>query len=480
MTRTPRIASVTLNCLKSVYGRMRVPVGILIGILLVSLMGTSFSTPVAHAATGDWPTYGYGLDRTGYDASETAITAANVASLKLKWIHTAAGSISTEPVEANGLVYWGSWDGYEHATNLSNAHVWTQYLGQTHDSNCGPTTAGVASTAAVATSGTTSVLYVGGGNSRFYAINALSGVILWQTTLGSSPSHFIWDSPAVYKGSVYIGVSSFGDCPLVAGQVFQLNASNGAIQHVFNAVPNGCVGAGVWGSPTIDAAAGKLYVATGNPGSCSTAEPFAEAVVELNTNDLSVVASWQVRGNDRADLDFGSTPTLFTATIGNATHAMVGVANKDGKYYALDRNAIGNGPVWTAILGRTGSCPQCGNGSIAPSAWDGRSIYAAGGATTINGVACAGGLRALNPATGAPKWQHCLMSGPILGAVSVAGGVVYVTQGQYLMGISAATGQTLFRYQDTTSGSSFWSGASISNGRVYVGNGDGKLASLGL
>ncbi len=368
MTRISRNASVTLNCLMSVYGRMRVPVGILIGILLVSLMGASFSTPVAHAATGDWPTYGFSNDHTGYNASETTITAANVGSLKLKWIHTGGLGISTEPVEANGLVYWGSWDGYEHATNLSNARVWATYLGQTIDANCGPPKVGVSGAATVVTSGTSSVLYVGGGNAHFYALNAMTGAILWQRTLGSSPSHFIWDAPAVYNGSIYIGMSSFGDCPLVAGQVFQLNASNGTIQHVFNAVPNGCVGAGVWGSPTIDASSGKLYFATGNPGGCSTAEPYAEAIVELNASDMSYVASWQVRGNDKADLDFGSTPTLFTATIGGATHAMLGVPNKDGRYYALDRNAISHGPVWTAILGRTGSCPTCGNGSIAPSA----------------------------------------------------------------------------------------------------------------
>ncbi len=72
------------------------------------------------------------------------------------------------------------------------------------------------------------------------------------------------------------------------------------------------------------------------------------------------------------------------------------------------------------------------------------------------------------------------MSGPVLGAVAVAGGVAYVGQGQYLMGISTATGQTLFRYQDTNSGSHYWGGASISNGRVFIGNMDGRLDAFGL
>lgn len=480
MARTNGMAKRTLDCLMSVYSHRKGHTGILIALLLMSVVSTLYGSPVAHAALGDWPTYAAGIDRSGINSTETIITAATAANLKLKWVHTAGGAVSSQPVEANGLVYWGSWDGYEHATNLSNGRVWASFLGQTFDPNCVPTKIGVASTATVDTSGTSPVLYVGGGNDRFYALNANTGAILWQTVLGSSPSHFVWSSPALYNGSVYIGNASLGDCPLVGGQVYQLNASTGAIQHVFNLVPKGCIGAGVWGSPTIDAASGKIYFASGNPGSCSTAESLAESVIELNASDMSFVASWQVRGSDKADLDFGSTPTIFTAIIGGVSHAMLGVANKDGKYYAFDRNAISKGPVWRAILGRTGSCPECGNGSISPSAWDGVSLYAAGGATTINGVACAGAIRALDPATGAYKWQHCLQSGAALGAVSVAGGVAFVGQGQYLMGIATATGQTLFRYRDTSSGSHFWSGPSISNGRVYAGNQDGTLDAFGL
>lgn len=476
MARTTRIASGTLQCRMSGYGRISVHLGILTGILLMSIMSTWFGSPVAHAAAGDWPTYAFSNDRTGFNSAETIITAANAANLKLKWVHHAGGGISAQPVEANGLVYWGSWDGYEHATNLSNGYVWAKKLGQTIDSSCNPSTVGVASTATVSTIGTTPVVYVGGGDDAFYALNATNGAILWRTSLGSSPSHFIWSSPALYNGSIYIGNSSFGDCPLVGGQVFQLNATTGAIQHVFNVVPSGCVGGGVWGSPTVDASRGTVYVATGNPGSCGTSEKYAEAVIELTAADLSVVGYWQVRGSDNADLDFGSTPTLFTA----GTTPMVGVANKDGKYYAFKRDALGSKPVWTAILGRPGSCPQCGNGSISPSAWDGTTLYAAGGATTINGVACKGALRAIDPATGAFRWQHCLQSGGPLGAVSVAGGVAYVGQGQYLMGIATGNGQTLFRYLDTSSGSHFWGGASISNGRVYVGNQDGTLDAFGL
>lgn len=452
----------------------------LVCVLSFSLVGTG---AVQAGSDPNWPTYGFNLARSADNRSDS-VTASNATNLKLYWSHHASGSVSSQAVVDNGLglVFWGSWDGYEHATRIStNAFVWATSLGTTVDSNCDPPTVGVASTATVGAIGSTPVVFVGGGNDTFYALNANSGSIIWSTSLGSSPSHFLWSSPAVYKRSVYIGNASFGDCPLVQGQLVQLDASTGAIQHVFDVVPNGCTGGGVWGSPTVDAAAGFVYFATGNPGSCTSA--YTEAVVKVSATDVStVVDSWQVRGSDNADLDFGSTPTLFVATIHGIKHQMVGVGNKDGMYYALDRNAMSKGTLWRANIAHSGDCPQCGTGTISPSAWDGNHLYVAGGNTSINGVACAGSLSALNPATGAFLWRHGLQSGPVLGAVAVSGspGVAFVGQGTYLMGIRTSDGTTLFTYQDSTSGSDFWAAPSVSNGMVYMGNQDGNLYAFGF
>ncbi len=434
------------------------------------------------ASDPDWSTYGFSAARSG-DNSTDSVTAANAASLKLHWTHHAGGGIFSQPVVSNslGLVFWGSWDGYEHATRIANnAYVWATNLGTTVDNNCDPTSAGVSSTATLGAIGTTPVVFIGGGNARFYALNATNGSVIWSTSLGSSPSHYLWSSSALYNGSIYIGNASFGDCPLVQGQLIQLSASTGAIQHVFNVVPNGCTGGGVWGSPTVDTSTGFVYFATGNPGTCTS--PYTEAVVKVYASNVAVsVDSWQVRGSDNQDLDFGSTPTLFTATMSGVTHQMVGVGNKDGAYYALDRNAMSHGTLWRANIAHTGNCPQCAGGTISPSAWDGARLYVAGGSASINGVSCPGSLSALSPA-GSFVWRHCLGSGPVLGAVSVSGspGVVFVGQGTYLMGIRASDGTTLFRYNDLNSGSRVWGSPSISNGMVYIGNMDRNLYAFGF
>ena len=451
--------------------------GTVIGLLL--LLSVLFA-PTALAAKKDWPTYLENGAHDGYNKAETIINSSTAPNLKLKWTHSARGGISTQPVEANNLVYWGSWDGYEHATTLSNGLAWATYLGMTSDNSCNPVTVGVASTATIATVSingvSTSVDFVGGGDANFYALNATTGKVIWHTPLGSSPSHFIWSSPTIYNGSIYIGVASFGDCPLVQGQVVMMNASTGAIQHVFNTVPNGCTGAGVWGAPTIDPSTGWLYAVTGNGGSCGSAEPYGEAILKLHASSLVLATYWQVPSSQQGfDTDFGSTPTLFTATINGTSTPMVGVGNKNGIYYAFNRNQVHQGPVWETRVAISGDCPQCGTGTISPSAFDGQTLYIAGGNTTINGANCAGGLRAVNPANGSFIWEHCMTGGPILGAVTVVPGVVAITEGTYLIVVDAKTSNTLFRYDDTGSGSLFYASPSISNGVLYVGNMDNHL-----
>ncbi|MHB8600544.1 MAG: outer membrane protein assembly factor BamB family protein [Ktedonobacteraceae bacterium] len=460
--------------------RQNAHIGMVTGLLL--LLSVLFA-PTALAATGDWPTYVSDGAHDGYNSAETVINPSTAPNLKLKWTHSAGGGISTQPVEANKLVYWGSWDGYEHATNLSGGFVWSNYLGQTTDTSCNPVTVGVASTATIATVSingvSTSVDFVGGGNANFYALNAMTGKTIWQTSLGSSPSHFLWGSPTIYNGNLYEGVASYGDCPLVQGQVVMMNGSTGAIEHVFDTVPNGCVGAGVWGAPTIDPATGWLFVVTGNGGPCGSAEPYQEAMIKLNAADLSYVTSWQVPASQQGnDTDFGDTPTFFTATINGTSTPMVGVGNKNGIYYAFNRNLIHTGPVWEDTLAAGGDCPLCGDGIISPSAFDGQTLYIGAGKTTINGANCAGGLRAVNPANGNYIWEHCMTGGPILGAVSVVPGVVAITEGTYLIVVDAKTSATLFRYHDTGSGSLFYGSPSISRGVLYVGNMDGHLYAL--
>ena len=62
-------------------------------------------------------TYRGDLGRTGYYPSQTGVTAANVGTLNLHWTDATGGVGSyAQPIVANNLVYWGDWNGVEHAT----------------------------------------------------------------------------------------------------------------------------------------------------------------------------------------------------------------------------------------------------------------------------------------------------------------------------------------------------------------------------
>jgi PQQ-like domain len=431
---------------------------------------TGASSQTATTSQVNWITYMWNPERSGYNSKETIINPSSASHLKIHWKYAAKGSINTEPVVFNGVIYWGAWDGYERAMNLSGTMLWQTYLGTVSPGGCDPKSAGVASTATVATVSIggvlTSVILVGGGDARFYALNATTGHIIWSTQLGTSPTHMIWDSPAFYNGSVYIGTSSYGDCPQVHGQIFRLDATTGTIQNTFTSP---CGGGGVWGSLTIDEPYNTIYAATGN-GNCNT----GFALLKLSATNLSLISSWQVPSNERTgDDDFGTAPSVFPATINNVVRQLVGVENKSGTYFALDRANLSAGPVWKVRL----STDVGGNHST--SSWDNRTLYIGGAATSINGKACGGSIRAMNPATGGYLWQYCT-SGKVAGAVMLVPGLVIAGAGRSLIVLNAQSGQQLFSYQDTASSSFFWGTASVSDGVLYIGNKDGQIYAFGL
>lgn len=460
---------------------------ITIGFAALNAHAVSGTKPQS-ATSGDWPMYLADLDHDGYNSAETAINRTTVANLKLHWQYHAGGSSSTQPVISNGVIYWGSWDGYEHAMNLSGKQLWQTYLGiNSVPTGCHPPKAGVASIPAVASvniSGTmTTVVFLGGGDANFYALNAANGAVIWKTPLGTLPATFLWSSPDVYQGSVYMGVSSFGDCPLIQGRLVKMDAATGVIQSTFNNVPNGCIGGAVWSSPTIDTSTGDVYIATGTiHPQCPSPEPYTLSMIELHASDLGYVGSWQLPPSQWIgdSTDFGASPTLFQATINGTVHYLVGADNKNGKFYAFERGAVSNGPIWEDQIAAPGRCPLCGEGAISSAAWDGSTLYIAGGHVTINGTACLGSIQAVDPATGALLWQRCLNDGAVLGPVSLVPGVAIVEAGKDILLLDTSTGQTLNTLTDSRNNSRYFAGASVSNGILYATNMDWNLYAYGF
>jgi polyvinyl alcohol dehydrogenase (cytochrome) len=200
--------------------------------------------------------------------------------------------------------------------------------------------------------------------------------------------------------------------------------------------------------------------------------------VKVRTSDLSLVSFWQIPPAQRiSDGDFGAAPTLFEATISGRTHDLVGVVNKNGLFYAFDRDYISAGPAWTQRVAKGGVCPQCGNGSISGAAWDGKRLYVAGGKTTIAGQTCKGSLRALDPREGQIVWQRCFTEGTVLGAVAEHNGLVAVAEGNRVIVVDGATGATRY-ITDAGLKASFWSPPEFVEDVIYQGSVTGALLAL--
>src|SRR5258708_24976638 len=164
-------------------------------------------------ATGAWPMYMHDISHSNYDPDEKRITPDTVSTLKTRFIRRAGGlqgaTISTQAVVVNGVIYWGSWDGYEHATSIANpdTDIWSVYLGKTpYNKNCSPEQVGVASTVSynvVTINGKPmKVVYLGGGDGTFYALNALTGEKIWAHPFGDPMAgYYLWTSPSLYQGS---------------------------------------------------------------------------------------------------------------------------------------------------------------------------------------------------------------------------------------------------------------------------------------
>ena len=472
----------------SVSGRRKSRFAAVAVVLAFVVSGGLAAQSVSGATTGkgSWSMYGVSLARTGFDAGDTSITTSNVTHLKKEWTASSGGaSIFSQPIEADGMVYWGSFNGNEYAANpATGQQVWSTNVGKLQlPSKCDtqvPNPLGVSGTSEfvkMSISGhTVPVLFVTGGQSTVYALNATTGAILWHTALGTSAWDYIWDAPAIWDGSVFVGLASPSNCPVTEqGVVFKLNATTGAVQQSFDVVPAGCVGGGIWGSLAIDTHAGTIYVPTGSPdfaNGCTGKEPNAPDLLELKASNLSLVGHWQVPKSDQiSDSDFGATPTLFEAN----GKPMVGLVNKNGLYYAFQRDDLAAGPVWSTRVSNDKSVQPLGE-----SAYDGSYLYVTGGTTTTgDGTACHKSLWKLDPATGAAVWSRCLVNGG-LGAVSMVPGLVLVGTSYQISVFSAASGSLLYSYVDKSTGSSFWGSGSFSDGEMFFGNKNGDLYAFGL
>jgi outer membrane protein assembly factor BamB len=424
------------------------------------------------APAQDWPMFLHDLAHTGA-SGETILSPANASLLQAKWKAPFAtkGVIAASPTVVGGVIYVGSWDGFEYAIDAATGALkWSTFLGQTKDPACHPATIGITSAAAVQNG----VVYVGGGDNFWYALDGGSGAVLWKIDTGDNSqagAHYNWSSPVIYNGSAYIGIASNCDNPLVQGKLLKVDLASHAVTGTAKFVPDNQVGGGVWTTPAIDVANNTVYVTTGTLNLVT--QTNSEALVALDAGSMAITDWWQLpRSEAGSDSDWGTSPILFT----DGTRALVGAVNKNGILYAFERGKLNKGKVWSTLIAIGGDCPTCGDGSISTGAFANGTLYFAGGNTTINGVGYRGAVRKINPATGGIIWEHGADQ-PVIPSIAWVNGTIVEAEGSTVEVLDAASGKSLYSYQ---TGAAIYSAPSVSNGSIYFGSSDSKLYGLAL
>lgn len=421
----------------------------------------------------DWPTYLHDPQRTAA-TDERVLSPKNAGQLSKLWTFKTGGSIAASAAVVDGTVYVGSWDGYEYALDEMTGNLkWKTFLGITKpDPKCNPPEVGVSSSATVQDG----VLYVGGGDAYWYALNAKTGAILWKVFTGdNSPAggHYNWSSPLLYNGYAYIGVASEGDCPLVPGQLLQVSLSTHQITNTFNMALDGQVGGGVWTSPSVDPTTNSIFVSTGTRELDN--QQLTQAIVVLDASTLVLKSYWPLPENEAiGDSDFDTTPILFPDGNGNPLIASI---NKNGTIYVFNRNNVHAGTVWRKLVAIAGVCPVCELSSVSSNAFAQGTLYVAAGNSTIAGRNYRGSVDALDPTTGAFLWRHGSIDGPIIGALAYANGLVVDGGGPDMEVLDATTGTRLYSYNTK---SQIYAAPVVSHGQIFVGSTNGTLYAFGL
>ena len=436
---------------------------------------------------------GQNMFRTGDNSQERTLSPSNASELRLLWENSTTGPVEGSLSAVNGTLYLGAWDSKGiYAFNATDGRLdWTAEAGGgwrpgspaipghgvcnqgIPGSGIQQAWAGVTSTPEV----WNETLYVGSGNNTLIAMNGssaampLSQRVEWMLDLanfssGAWQEHYLWASPLIYNGYVYIGEATGCEGPMV-GQLLQVDLRTHQLAHIFNATNTTDWGDSIWGSPSVDPQNNVVWVTTGNEYqlNCSTVNPpYARALIALNATNVSdVLGHWQ-EPTTCADDDFGAGPTLFTATNGTP---MVAAANKDGTGYAFYRSSFhgGNtvgGPAWTVPLSTWDE---------APAAFDGRSIF----------FGDDGHVLALHP-NGTPSWTASTQ-GFAQAGLTVADGLIVdaVDWGNYsgstLEVRNASSGALLFAHDFV--GQQVNGEPVVADGRIFCASGPDSLNGTG-
>jgi polyvinyl alcohol dehydrogenase (cytochrome) len=361
---------------------------------------TSFSLTPNQYSPADHSGWGVDPEGTGFQSAKLAgISTENVTSLKLKWAFAFpdATIVRSKPAVIGDWLIVGGQYGDLFAINKQ-----TGKLGWTFAAS-----SAIRGAIVVKKQHGALTAYFADYSTNAYAIDVLTGKLIWNYRAGFDQQSACTGSVVVYDGKVFVPISSvevasalYGNyaCCSSSGGIVALDAGTGTEIWKHRVIPSevkesgkkkngkpfyGPSGAPVWCSPTIDAKRGLVFIGTGENYSTPTTNT-SDAIQALDLKTGKLVWNYQATDGDMynlacpslnncpgqagPDLDFGMAPILVKRPDGKD---ILVAGQKSGVVYALTPD--GGKLIWKQRIGKGGALGGIHWGMCT----DGNLVYAA-------------------------------------------------------------------------------------------------------
>ena len=370
-------------------------------------------------------------------------------------------------------------------------------------------------------------------DAHLLALDRRTGTVLWDVVLADYKVGYAATlAPLVLDGKVIVGNSGgeyatrgFIDAydPETGGRIWRFYTIPGPGEPGSETWPNDPEvlargGGATWMSGSYDPELDLIYWGTGNPNPDYYGDErpgdnlYSNSIVALDADTGTLRWHYQFTPHDLHDWDSNQIPVLVDLEWNGAPRKVVMWANRNGFFYVLDRTngelLLGKpftGTTWAREIGPDGRPIVVNDGSkgCLPDPWGSTNFYppswdpalelffvtaretcstyiperpeltpgqaSFGGTVWTDADQGWGALRALDPRTGAMKWEFRYPSPTFAGVMTTASGVLFAGdhEGNFIA-FESATGRNLWHYQ---TGSRIWGPGAVTHmldGRQHV------------
>jgi alcohol dehydrogenase (cytochrome c) len=320
---------------------------------------------VSAVAQTDWPSFNGDVSGRRF-SSLTGISANNVTSLSLAWVHRISvqssspfpGTIKSTPVVVDGVMYFTVPDHVWAIDARTGRELWHHTWpsrGGIHIGNRGVAALG-------------KWLYFVTPDCNLVSLNAKDGTERWHKQICDPDLlYFASAAPLVAGNHIIAGIS--GDDLDVPGYIQAHDPETGERQWRWYTYPDPGTpeaktwpsveammhgGGMTWGSTTYDPDLNLIYFGTGNPQPVIAHKGrmgdnlFTECIIALNPDTGKMKWYFQSSPHDTHDWDANQTPVLIDGTINGQPRKLVAQASRNGYFFVLDR-ATGKNIVTTTF-----------------------------------------------------------------------------------------------------------------------------------